>query len=173
MPPREYALNAIGRHIPLVRARLWFYGLFGVGFEEPATTSLLMACWIHAPREISIGARSSIGPHCFLDGRGGITIGRDVNVSGYARLVTGTHDAYSTTFAGRLAPVVLHDRVWVATGATVLAGVTMGEGSVAAAGAVVVRDVAPFTIVAGVPARPVAERPANLTYRLSFREDWR
>jgi acetyltransferase-like isoleucine patch superfamily enzyme len=173
MPPREYALNAIGRHIPLVRARLWFYGLFGVRFEDPATTSLMMACWIHAPREIFIGARSSIGPHCFLDGRGGITIGRDVNVSGYARLVTGTHDPHSPTFAGRLAPVVLRDRVWIATGATVLAGVTMEEGSVAAAGAVVVKDVAPFTIVAGVPARPVAERPADLSYQLSFREDWR
>lgn len=173
MPPREYPLNAIGRHIPLMGARLWFYRVFGVAFEEPATTSLMLACWMHAPRGISIGARSSIGPYCLLDGRGGISIGRDVNVSGFARLITGTHDVRSPTFAGSFAPVVLRDRVWVATGATVLAGVTMGEGSVAAAGAMVVTDVDPFTMVAGVPAKPVAERPANLTYRLGYREDWR
>lgn len=49
----------------------------------------------------------------------------------------------------------------------------MEEGSVAAAGAVVATDVDPFTIVAGVPAKPVADRPADLTYRLAYREDWR
>jgi maltose O-acetyltransferase len=173
VPPREYALNAVGRHIPLMALRIGLYRRFGVQFEEPATTSVMMGCWIHAPKQIAIGARSSIGPQCFLDGRGGITLGRDVNVSGLARLITGTHDVYSTAFAGRLEPIVLHDRVWIATGATILPGVTLGEGAVAAAGAVVTRDVDPFTIVGGVPARRISERPPNLAYELGFRENWR
>ena len=54
------------------------------------------------------------------------------------------------------APVTIEDHVWIAAGARVLKGVTVGEGAVIATGAVVTRDVAPRSVVAGVPARPVA-----------------
>jgi maltose O-acetyltransferase len=60
----------------------------------------------------------------------------------------------------------------VATGAIVLPGVTVGEGAVVAAGAVVSRDVEPFTIVAGTPARPIAQRTRTLDYELDFRPNW-
>ena len=55
-----------------------------------------------------------------------------------------------------------------ATLAIVLPGVTIGEGAIVAAGAVVTRDVAPYTIVAGAPARPVGERRRDLSYQLNF-----
>ena len=58
---------------------------------------------------------------------------------------------------GTLAPIVVGDGVWIGSGATLLAGVTVGAGAVVAAGAVVTRDVAPHTVVAGIPARPVRE----------------
>jgi acetyltransferase-like isoleucine patch superfamily enzyme len=57
----------------------------------------------------------------------------------------------------RVAPVVLKDHVWVGARVTILKGVTIGEGSVIAAGAVVTHDVPPRTLVAGVPARVKAE----------------
>jgi acetyltransferase-like isoleucine patch superfamily enzyme len=50
---------------------------------------------------------------------------------------------------------VIGDRVWIGANATVLAGVTIGHGAVVAAGAVVTRDVAPDTVVGGVPARVI------------------
>jgi maltose O-acetyltransferase len=53
------------------------------------------------------------------------------------------------------APIVIEDDVWLAVRCTVLKGVRIGRGAVVAAGAVVVSDVAPWTLVAGVPARPV------------------
>jgi acetyltransferase-like isoleucine patch superfamily enzyme len=53
--------------------------------------------------------------------------------------------------------VVLEDHVWLGAGVTVLKGVTIGHDSVVAAGAVVTKDVPPFTLVAGVPARPVRQ----------------
>jgi maltose O-acetyltransferase len=172
-PPREYPLNVLAAHVPIVSLRTRLYASFGVRFEERRTTSLMLGCWIHAPRGIAIGARSQVGPRCFLDGRGGISIGRDVNISGFSRIVTGTHDPLARDFAGTLAPVTLSDRVWVATGATILPGVTMGEGSMAAAGAVVTGDVDAFTIVGGVPAKPIGERPADLSYELGGRQSWR
>lgn len=53
------------------------------------------------------------------------------------------------------APITVGENVWIGGGATVLAGVTVGDDAVVAAGAVVTRDVAPRTLIAGVPARPV------------------
>ncbi|MBC8076121.1 MAG: hypothetical protein H7Y32_08620 [Chloroflexales bacterium] len=55
----------------------------------------------------------------------------------------------------RCAPVVIGRNVWVGAKATILQGVTIGDGAVVAAGAVVTRDVAAYTLVAGVPARPI------------------
>jgi acetyltransferase-like isoleucine patch superfamily enzyme len=69
-------------------------------------------------------------------------------------------DLHVISVAGRMRantqPVTIEDRVWIAAGARVLKGVTVGEGAVVAGGAVVTRDVAPRSVVAGVPARPVA-----------------
>ncbi len=59
------------------------YGRLGVRLEAPGDTAILMGTDMHAPRRISIGAHSVIGRRCLLDGRGGLTIGRNVNISSY------------------------------------------------------------------------------------------
>jgi maltose O-acetyltransferase len=56
-------------------------------------------------------------------------------------------------------PVTIADRVWIGGGAIILPGVNIGEGAVVAAGAVVNRDVAPYTLVAGQPARLIKALP--------------
>lgn len=56
------------------------------------------------------------------------------------------------------ASVIIKDNVWIGYGAAILAGVTVGEGAIVAAGAVVTRDVKDFSIVGGVPARPISHR---------------
>jgi len=62
-------------------------------------------------------------------------------------------------------PIVIEDYVWIGVGATILPGVKLGKGAVVAAGAVVTKDVSPFSVVAGIPAKQIALRPDNLNYK--------
>lgn len=68
------------------------------------------------------------------------------------------HDYHSIPMTNTAASITLCDHVWVGAKSIILQGVTIGEGSIVAAGAVVTKDVAPYTVVAGVPARKIKDR---------------
>ena len=119
---------------------------------------------LRSAHNISIGEGSIIGFDAIMDGREGITLGRNVNLSSEVALWTLQHDPGSPDFAARGAPIVVEDRVWLSFRSTVLPGVRIGEGAVVAAGAVVTHDVAPYTIVGGVPAKLVGHRTRDLRY---------
>jgi acetyltransferase-like isoleucine patch superfamily enzyme len=99
-----------------------------------------------------------------LDGRNGITIGKNVNFSSEVALWTLQHDYNSPTFATSGGPIVIGDRAWISFRATILPGVTIGEGAVVAANSVVTKDVPPFTVVGGIPAKKIGERTTDLSY---------
>lgn len=172
LPPREYLINQFVSRVPWAGLRIAGYRRLGVTFEAPRTTMIMLWTDVHAPREITIGGNTAIGRHCHLDGRGGLEIGRNVNISSFTRIITAGHDPYDAGFRGYSAPVVIHDRVWIATGVTILAGVTIGEGAAVAAGAVVNKDVEPFTVVGGIPAKEIGQRPRDLTYEIHYRPNY-
>lgn len=91
----------------------------------------------------------------YLDARGGIFIGRRVIVGNQVMILTAGHkfEEGEDRTAVTLAPVRIHDDVWIGSRAVILGGVTIGRGAVVGAGAVVTRDVPPACLVAGVPAR--------------------
>jgi len=124
---------------------------------------------IRGGSQISIGPRSIVGLWATLDGRCGITIGEDVNISSEVALWTMQHDPQSPLFEAEGAPIRIENRAWLSFRSVVLPGVLIGEGAVVAAGAVVTRDVAPYTIVGGVPAVPIGERSRDLRYRFTSR----
>lgn len=107
---------------------------------------------------VDIGDRSIVNSDVLLDGRGGLSIGRDVNISPGVIIWSAEHDPQSADFAGRTNRVSIGDRAWIASGAVLLPGVRVGEGSVVGAGAVARGELAEWTIFAGNPARPVGER---------------
>lgn len=121
-------------------------------------------------RKIRIGNRCVINFGSLLDGRKfTISIGDDVSIGPEASILTLGHDPQSPEFADRGGDVVIGDRAWIAYRVIVLPGVTIGEGAVVAAGAVVTKDVDPYTIVAGNPARVIGKRSRDLTYQLNYR----
>jgi acetyltransferase-like isoleucine patch superfamily enzyme len=108
----------------------------------------------------TIGEGTWIGAFTVVDGSGGLTIGRGCDISSGAQIYT--HSSARRCVSGRAhptvdrAPVVIGDHVFIGAGAVVSMGVTIGDSAVVGAGAVVTRDVQARTVVAGVPARPVA-----------------
>lgn len=157
------ALLLVGK-LPGHGVRRWVYRALGLRLGPGV--KLYMGAEIRAPERIRIGRGSIVGHRAILDGRLGITLGENVNLSTGVWIWTVQHDPQSPDFADEGGPVVVHDRAWLSCRVVVLPGVTIGEGAVVAAGAVVTRDVEPYTIVGGVPARKIGERRRDLTYRL-------
>ncbi len=87
-----------------------------------------------------------------------IQIGDCVVINDGVRLITGSHDIHSPAYEHVFAPITIEDHAWIATDAMILKGVTIGRGAVVAAGAVVVKDVRPFSVVGGNPAREFGTR---------------
>ncbi|MBL9156704.1 MAG: acyltransferase [Verrucomicrobiales bacterium] len=98
-----------------------------------------------------------------------IHVGENVSIGPEATILTLGHDPRSPGFEDKGGPVKIGDHVWIGYRAIILPGIEIGEGAVVGAGAVVTKDVPPFTIVAGNPAVKIGDRPRDLTYTLDFR----
>jgi acetyltransferase-like isoleucine patch superfamily enzyme len=174
VPPSEYVMNALAPHIPWRAPRMRAYQAFGVHFQDISTTTIMLGTEVFKPERLTIGPNTIIGRRCLLDCRGSpVTIGRNVNISSQVILVCGKHDVQSPLFEHSFAPIVIEDYAWVSLRSIVLGGVRIGTGAIVAAGSVVTKDVEPYAIVGGSPARQIGERTHDLRYELSYQPDWR
>jgi putative colanic acid biosynthesis acetyltransferase WcaF len=169
---RDYAFNHIVNRIPTVGLRMRAYAALGVRFDDRASTMIALGTQMWAGAGLSIGPRTGIGQHCYVDARGGVRIDADVSLSREACLLTAAHDLEDPAFGAPTKPVHIEHHAWLGMRAMVLPGVRVGEGAVVAAGAVVTRDVEPYTVVAGVPAKPIGSRPSPMDYELRWRTGW-
>lgn len=162
-----YVTNHVVNHLPLQGLRLKFYRHF-MKFEIDPGSNIFMDTWFDSKSNLKMGKNSVINQKCRLDTRGIITIGDNVSISAEVCILTADHDLKSCDFKTRIRPVNIEDYVFIGTRATILPGVTLGKGSAVAVGAVVTKSVPPFTIVAGVPAKPIGSRPTELDYSASY-----
>ncbi len=171
----KYATNAIIQRIPSYTLRHWWYRrVLGWKLHPKATVlmgqQIQMAGLRASGAQVSIGEGTVINHGCLLYTTGGLTIGKQVSVSAGVWLVTGTHAMNNPQFPAEFHPIEIGDYAWLGSRAMILAGTRIGEGAVVMAGAVVTRDVEPYSIVGGVPARPVGMRSLREpTYDLAFR----
>ena len=107
--------------------------------------------------DLRVGQRVSINQCCTLYDMGGVDIGDRVMIGPNVNIITTGHPLQPSQRRAYVEakPIVIERNVWIATGATIVGGVTVGENSVVAAGAVVTKDVPPNSFVAGVPAKVV------------------
>lgn len=151
--------------LPLHHLRRFFYRLSGMKIGQGS--SVHMRVRIYDPRGITIGEDSIIGEQTILDGRAPLIIGDHVDIATGAMLYNSQHDIRDPHFTAIDGQTVVEDYVFIGPRAIVLPGVTVGKGAVVAAGAVVTKDVAAGTVVAGVPAKQIAERGlTEYSYRL-------
>jgi acetyltransferase-like isoleucine patch superfamily enzyme len=158
----EFVATLTG-YVPVHTVRFLVYRLLGV--DIPGDSIIYWRCRFFSPSGVSIGHHSIIGNDAFLDGRYGIQIGDNVNIAAQVLIFTMGHDINSPNFAGRWGPVIIEDRAYIGSRVIILPSVKVGAGAVVSSGAVVTRDVEPWTIVGGVPARFIKRRPV-LDYEL-------
>ncbi len=116
------------------------------------------------PSNLTIGHGTGINLDCFFDCLAKVTLGRSVMVGMGVTIVTSDHPVGPDgrpqgQVVGR--DVVIGDRAWLGARSMILPGVTVGEGAVISAGAVVTRDCRPYAVYAGVPARLIGQLPTE------------
>lgn len=162
----RYVLNGIIAFIPS-----WFirknYMKF-LGAEIGKYSYINMNVYIKDIRKnLKIGNYVNINQGSIFLCAGGIEIGNNVSISHRVGLFSDGHDVQSPDFAYIKGKIKIEDYVWIGANAMILSGkngITIGKGAVVCAGAVVTKNVEPFSIVAGVPAKAIGKRNENLEY---------
>lgn len=132
---------------------------FGAKIDKTATMGRHVR--IDYPWCLVMEASSTICNFSWLMCAGGIRLGRQAQVSEYARLISGSHDTSSAHFVGVWKPIVLEANTWVGACSVLLSGgkkLRIGEGAIVGTGSVVMRNVKPWTIVVGNPAKFLMDR---------------
>jgi maltose O-acetyltransferase len=159
-----FLLHLVGS-IPSHHFRRWCYRLAGVKIGKGST--IHMGAVFYDPRGIIIGEDTIIGEKAVLDGREKIMIGNHVDIASEVMIYNSQHDIEDENFQAVNAPVRIDDYVFIGPRTIILPGVKIGKGAVIAAGAVVTKDVPPFAICGGVPAKIIGERRLKtLKYKL-------
>ena len=113
---------------------------------------------IYLPWNLESGDESAIGEHVLIYNLGQVTLGARVTISHRAHVCAGTHDYTKPDFPLLRPPIMIGSEAWICADAFVGPGVTIGEGAIVGARAVAVKDVRPWSIVIGNPARETKRR---------------
>lgn len=116
---------------------------------------------------VKIGKNSQINPFTVIYGGSGVIIGDNVMIAPNCMIASGNHNYKQLEKPIRLAdnlskgPIIIEDGVWIGANSVVTDGVKIGQNAVVAAGSVVTRNIDPYDIVAGVPAKKIGNRKSS------------
>lgn len=151
-----YLSMALVRRVPSRTLRLFLLRLMGSRIGRHV--AMFSSVDIRSPKSLVIGNGCSIGPKVLLDARMGLELKENVTIAYEAVIWTLHHEMNAPDFHGKGAPTVIEDYAWICSRAILLPGIRIGRGAVVASGAVVTKDVEPYAIVGGVPAKKIGER---------------
>lgn len=159
----DYVENHWITHIPFWCVRKQYIKIMGGTVGK--YSQIDMNCVIMDLNRLHIGCNTHINRQCLLDARGILKIGDYVSISHRVVIMTGSHDYKSPFFDFKRTKIEICDYVWIGVNVTIVGNCTIGKGAVVCAGTVVVKDVPPYSVVAGVPAKIVGRRPDNFMYK--------
>lgn len=151
--------NSIVPHLPSQTLRN--LGMRMMGVKMSRNVKWFGGFSVRTPKNLIIEDGVSIGPKVLLDAREGITIHKNAVIAYEAIIWSLNHDYNDVNFVGKGAPVEIGSYAWICSRAIILPGVNIGEGAIVASGAVVTKDVEPYTIVGGIPAKIIGNRERN------------
>jgi acetyltransferase-like isoleucine patch superfamily enzyme len=132
--------------------------------------SILRGIEIRSGGNVIIGNNCVINKKVLLDGRGGLLkIGQNVDIGQETNIWTLEHDVNDVYHKSIGGDVIIEDYVWIASRCTILPGVVIGKGAVLAANCVVTKDVNPYDIVGGIPAKKIGKRVEGQKYILKHK----
>jgi acetyltransferase-like isoleucine patch superfamily enzyme len=150
-----FCVNSIISRLPSRRIRLSLLRLFGAQIGKIA---LFGGFEIRNPKGLKIENGCALGPRVRLDAREGLTIKSNTTIAAEVMIWTLHHDYNDDNFITIGTPVIIEEHAWICSRAIILPGVKIGKCAVVASGAVVTKDVPPYAIVGGVPAKIIGER---------------
>lgn len=153
---RGWLLEAIVKYIPSRRMRLWLLRKRGAKIAKDV--AMFASVEVRNPAGLTIEEGCSIGPKVLLDARKGLEIHEGVTIAYDAIIWTLHHDMNAEDFRTCGAKTVIEDHAWICSRAILLPGVHIGRGAVIGSGAVVTKDVEPYTVVGGIPAKKIGMR---------------
>ena len=140
IPLRRLLLRAVGCNVGI-----------GTGLHDGVRFS-----WMG---RFSIGDHSTVNLGCFIDSRGGVSIGKNSMVGRQSSIYTMSHDVNSANFASVRRSVSIGDNVVIFPHVLIMPGVSIGDNAIVYPGSVISRDIGPREIVAGAPARVASRSP--------------
>ena len=164
-------LNYIVNHIPCWHIRKFCYR--AVGMKIGKNSRIHMGTKVIRPKRIDIGENCIINESCFLDGRGGLTIGNNASISIYTIILTASHDKHSKDFAYCENSVILEDCVWTGARALILDGSYLKKRCIIGAGSIFKGCAEKNGIYYGIPAKKAGERQLDEDYTLNFKPFFR
>ena len=118
--------------------------------------------------KMEIGNNSTINRGCYLDNRGRIYVGNNVNIAHDTKIYTQGHDIDSPNFESKGADVIIEDYACIFSNVLIMPGVRIGKGAVVYPGSVITKNVGNYEVVGGNPAKYIKKRNENLVYELNY-----
>jgi len=128
---------------------IWVRSILG---EVGENLRVLGAVTLFYPANILIGDNCTINQGVLIDAREKVRIGNNVRISSYCLIETAYLKKTKNRRGHSAKPIIIQDNVWIASGAKILAGVTIGENSIIAAGTIVTKDIPSDSLAKGIPA---------------------
>lgn len=144
-----------------------------LGAQLAKNVKLYQGFMVREPRKLVVEEGVCIGPKVLLDARCGLIIRKNAVLAYDSIIWSLNHDYNDIHFCGKGAPVIIGSYSWICSRAIILPGITIGDYAIVASGAIVTKDVPPYAVVAGIPAKIIRYRDKKeYTYGYNAKEDF-